>query len=70
MVVELKTGAATDSTYSQVWRYVGWVRKFLAKKNPVKAIVVARRCESRFQLMAEASEGKVSFPSLSDLGYD
>jgi hypothetical protein len=69
IVVELKNVVATEQTYMQTWRYLSWVQRFLAEGNPVSALVVARGCDSRFQLMAEASEGKVQFLSLNDVGF-
>lgn len=70
VVVELKKETASKATYTQAWGYVGWVQKYLAKDRNVKAIVVARNRDAQFEMMAEASEGKVSFVSLADLGYE
>lgn len=69
VVVELKNVLATEETYMQTWRYVSWVQRFLASGKPVSALVVARGCDSRFELMAEASDRKVRFLSLQDVGF-
>lgn len=69
VVVELKNVLATDQTYLQTWRYVSWVRRFIAHGQPVSALVVARGCDSRFELMTEASERRVRFLSLHDVGF-
>ena len=69
VVVELKNVLATEQTYMQTWRYVSWVQRFLAKGKPVSGLVVARGCDSRFELMIEASDRKVRFLSLSDVGF-
>jgi hypothetical protein len=70
VVVELKNVLATEETYMQTWRYVSWVQRFLAKGRPVCALVVARGADSRFELMVEASDQKVRFLSLRDVGFD
>jgi hypothetical protein len=70
VVVELKNVLATEQTYMQTWRYVSWVQRFLTEGRPVSGLVVARGCDSRFELMAEASDRKVRFLSLRDLGFE
>ncbi|MGI8402709.1 MAG: SWIB/MDM2 domain-containing protein [Gemmatimonadaceae bacterium] len=70
VIVELKNVLATEATYMQTWRYLSWVQRFLADGKPVSALVVARGCDSRFELMAEASERKVRFLSLRDVGFE
>lgn len=70
VVVELKNVIATEQTYMQTWRYLSWVQRFLASGKPVAALVVARGCDSRFELMAEASDGKVRFLSLTAAGFE
>jgi SWIB/MDM2 domain/EVE domain/Endonuclease NucS len=70
VVVELKNVLATEQTYTQTWRYVSWVQRFLAKGKSVCGLVVARGSDSTFELMAEASERKVRFLSLHDVGFE
>jgi hypothetical protein len=70
VVVELKNVLATEETYMQTWRYVSWVQRFLSNGKPVSALVVARGCDSRFELMTEASDRKVRFLSLRDVGFE
>lgn len=69
VVVELKNVLATEQTYMQTWRYVSWVQHFLARGKPVHGLIVARGCDSRFELMVNASDRKVRFLSLHDAGY-
>lgn len=68
--MELKNVMATEQTYMQTWRYLSWVQRFLAGGEPVAALVVARGCDSRFELMSEASDGKVRFLSLAAVGFE
>lgn len=70
VVVELKNVLATEETYMQTWRYVSWVQRFLAKGTSVSALIVARGCDSRFELMVDASDRKVRFLSLRDVGFE
>jgi hypothetical protein len=70
VAVELKNVRATEQTYMQTWRYVSWVQRFLAKGKPAYGLVVARGSDSTFELMAEASERKVRFLSLHDIGFE
>lgn len=69
VVVELKNVMADGATYSQMWNYVGWVKRHLAKGKPVSGLVIARGHDTRFDMMADASEGKVRFLSLSEIGF-
>jgi hypothetical protein len=69
VVVELKNVIASEETFLQAWRYLSWVREYLSKHRPVFGLVVARGCDSRFELMARASGGKVRFLSLADAGF-
>jgi hypothetical protein len=69
VVVELKNVLATEQTYLQTWRYVSWVQRFLGNGQPVSALVVARGCDSRFELMTEASDKKVRYLSLQEAGF-
>lgn len=70
VVVELKNVIATEQTYTQAWRYLAWVQRFLAKRRAVRALVIARGCDSQFEIMAEASGGRVRFLSLVELGFE
>jgi len=69
VVVELKNVMASESTYSQTWNYVAWVRRFLAHGKAVSGLVVARGHDTRFEMMSEASDGKVRFLSLANIGF-
>jgi hypothetical protein len=69
VVVELKNVMASEETFMQTWRYISWVREYLAKGARVFGLVVARGCDSRFELMARATDGKVRFLSFADAGF-
>lgn len=46
LVVELKRNQSTDQTVGQALRYVGWVKKHLAKDGQsVEALIIAHKAE-------------------------
>jgi hypothetical protein len=50
LVVELKRNQTTDQTVGQALRYVGWVKKHLAKDGQmVEALIIAHRAEKEAQ---------------------
>lgn len=68
VVVELKNVMANKLTYTQTWNYVAWVKRFLSGGKPVSGLVVARGHDTTFEMMADASDGRVRFLSLSQVG--
>lgn len=46
LVIELKRGQSTDQTVGQVMRYIGWVKKNLAKdRQSVEGLIIAHKVE-------------------------
>lgn len=42
LVIELKAGQATDKACSQLLRYIGWVKKHVARNKKVRGMIVCR----------------------------
>jgi RecB family endonuclease NucS len=50
LIVELKRNQSTDQTVGQALRYVGWVKKHLAKDaESVEALIIAHKIEKKAQ---------------------
>jgi len=49
VVIELKKGQTSDDTVGQIARYMGWVKKNLAKSESVKGIIIAGANDKRLQ---------------------
>lgn len=47
LVIELKRNQSTDQTVGQVLRYMGWIKKHLAKGQPVEGLIIARQPDKR-----------------------
>ncbi|MCC6488071.1 MAG: DUF1016 family protein, partial [Candidatus Hydrogenedentes bacterium] len=55
LVVELKRGQTSDQTVGQVLRYIGWVRKELAKpKDNVEGLIIAREADDSLRYAVSA----------------
>lgn len=61
LVIELKRGQSNDDTVGQVLRYMGWVRKNLAKpKDKVEGLIIARGSDDRLRYaVSEVPQVKV-----------
>jgi hypothetical protein len=49
IVIELKVVRANIATFGQICSYLGWVRKHLARKRPVRGLVIADGRDAAFQ---------------------
>jgi RecB family endonuclease NucS len=53
LVVELKRGQTSDDTVGQILRYIGWIRKHLAKpKESVEGLIIARSVDDNLRYAA------------------
>ena len=51
MVIELKKGQASDEVVGQITRYMGWIKKNLAKENQdVKGLIIALEDDRNIRL--------------------
>jgi hypothetical protein len=55
LVIELKKGRSSDSVFGQARRYIGWVKKHMAKGRTVKGIIVILDADDnlRYSLIGE-----------------
>jgi len=56
VVIELKVGQATDKACSQLLKYMGWVKKHLAKDRKVRGIIVCRNATDELKYAASTLE--------------
>ncbi len=54
VVIELKAGEADERVCAQILRYMGWVKRELAKGKPVRGIIVANDFHERARYAVEA----------------
>lgn len=59
VVIELKVSRGYDRTLGQLMRYMGWIRKNLAKGKPVRGIIVASGITEDLKLAAWAPDVKL-----------
>lgn len=60
VVIELKKGRSADKVYGQCSRYMGWVRKNLAKEGgKVQGVIVARQIDAKLKAARDAHDTKV-----------
>jgi RecB family endonuclease NucS len=60
VVVELKKGRGADKVFGQCSRYMGWVRKNLAKPGEkVHGAIVAREIDEKLKAARDAHDTKV-----------
>jgi hypothetical protein len=53
LVVELKRGQTSDDTVGQILRYIGWIRRHLAKsKEIVEGLIIARSVDDNLRYAA------------------
>ncbi|TMM54726.1 AlwI family type II restriction endonuclease [Sulfitobacter sabulilitoris] len=65
-VIELKKGRSADRVYGQCSRYMGWVRKNLAKSGkPTHGIIVATKIDDKLKAARDAHDTKVYLIELS-----
>jgi hypothetical protein len=57
VVIELKVGKADDRVVGQILRYMGWVKRELARGAPVRGIIVASEFNDRIRYAVEAIPG-------------
>ncbi len=69
VVVELKNVRAGQETFGQVFSYVGWVKKRIAGKNPVKGLVISRGYDAKFQSALNATN-LIFHLDLEQLGFE
>ncbi|MFN8007520.1 MAG: endonuclease NucS [Terriglobia bacterium] len=49
LIVELKVERGPDEVCGQIMRYVGWVKRHLAKDKPVRGLIVAQHISERIR---------------------
>lgn len=49
VVTELKVGQASDDACAQILRYMGWVKRHLARERKVRGIIVCRNATDRLK---------------------
>jgi hypothetical protein len=60
VIIELKKGRSADKVYGQCSRYMGWVRKNLAKEGAkVHGVIVARQIDDKLKAARDAHDTKV-----------
>jgi hypothetical protein len=60
VIIELKKGRSADKVYGQCSRYMGWVRKNLAKDGAkVHGVIVARQIDDKLKAARDAHDTKV-----------
>lgn len=60
VVIELKKGRSADKVYGQCSRYMGWVRKNLARDGAkVHGVIVARQIDDKLKAARDAHDTKV-----------
>jgi len=65
LIVELKRNQSTDQTVGQALRYVGWVKKHLAKEGQsVEALIIAHQAEK------DAQYALSTLPNVSMMTYE
>ncbi|MCB2193638.1 MAG: DUF91 domain-containing protein [Deltaproteobacteria bacterium] len=67
LVIELKLNRATDQTFAQIARYMGWVQKRLAKGRKVFGLVVSDGYDVNFE-MASYTNDRIHHLNLEDVG--
>ncbi|MBI5120095.1 MAG: EVE domain-containing protein [Rhodospirillales bacterium] len=69
LVVELKNVRADSDTFGQISRYVGWVKKYLAKRTSVIGLVISRGADNSFTMATETNK-MIRQCDLADLGLN
>jgi len=60
VIIELKKGRSADKVYGQCSRYMGWIRKNLAKDGEkVHGVIVAREIDDKLKAARDAHDTKV-----------
>lgn len=54
VAIELKAGEADEKVFGQILRYMGWVKRELAKESAVRGIIVASSFTEKAKYAAEA----------------
>ena len=49
LVIELKVARGPDEVCGQIMRYVGWVKRHLANRKPVRGLIIARHISDRIR---------------------
>lgn len=57
VVIELKKDQTSDDTVGQLARYMGWVRKHLAKGKEVKGVIIAGKYDKKLDYALEMVSG-------------
>lgn len=55
VVIELKAGMAADKVCGQVQRYMGWIKKHLAKDKSVRGMIIAREISEKLKYAASVA---------------
>ena len=65
VVIELKKGRSADKVFGQLSRYMGWVKKNLAKGAPVRGIIVGSSIDAKLIAARDAHETAVDLVTYS-----
>lgn len=65
VVIELKKGRSADKVFGQLSRYMGWVKKNLAKGASVRGIIVGSSIDDKLVAARDAHDTKVSLVTYS-----
>ena len=65
MVIELKKGRAADKVFGQLSRYMGWVKKNLAKDAEVSGMIVGSNIDDKLVAARHAHNTKIDLVTYS-----
>ena len=68
VVIELKNVRAGINTFGQISNYIGWVKETIARRNPVKGLVISRGADTAF-LSALKTNHNISQINIEELGF-
>lgn len=65
VVIELKKGRAADKVFGQLSRYMGWVKKNLARNAPVAGMIVGTTIDANLRAARDAHDTKIDLITYS-----
>ena len=68
MVIELKNVVASENTFAQISRYMGWVRQHISNGSPVLGLVISRGTDKQFDYTLR-SGNLIQNLDLTELGF-
>lgn len=67
VVIELKSVKATENTFGQISRYMGWVKERLARGKLVEGLVISQGADANF-VMAKKTNSLIKQLNIKELG--